>query len=975
MAAALAVDAGRPVTIDTLIHRLWDDAPPGKPRASLHAYAARIRRRLRGPDGDGPDHVVQRAHSYTLTVDPGQVDSHRFQSLSAEARALSDSGDDTRALALLRRAERLWRGDPLAGLSGLWAESVRTNLIEKRLATTLTRTGIELRMGHYAELAPDLATLFEQYPTDETVAGHLMMATYGCGRLADALRAYDTVRHRLSERFGSDPGEALTRLYRHILNRAPLSELLSRPEPAAGAPNSLPRQGEMVGREREMSALQTPPTDGAVIALQTISGMAGVGKTHLALAAAHRFAGQYPDGQIHLDLGAHSRDRRPQPPESALGALLRAFGVPAASLPSDLGELVSLWRTLLSTRRAVIVLDDAADSEQVRPLLPGSSSSLVIITSRRRLTGLPGVRSLFLDVLPTQDASRLFRQLAGEDRTPDPADVTEIVHLCGYLPLAVEIAAGRLVSRPSWTTSHLIKRLSREHGRLSEIRDGYREIAGVFEMSFATLPPDQRTAFRKLSLHLGQDFDLYAAAALTALQLGSVERILEALLDAHLIQEPSPDRYRFHDLIGEYARTPGSTDEQEDRRLAVHRLIDFYVQAAEQADWTIHPRRWPDEPPPAPTSLLPEWPDAAAATHWLTQELAALLSAEQYARTNGLAHQAGRLARALAGFLDAAGYWSAARRMHEPAALYWRGTGDARAATRALVDLGAALTRSSDYEPALAAGISAMELADTLDDPVAEAEARHLLGVIHWNLGSFEDALSFQNQALERRLKSGDDLQLSKSRNNLGITHLYMGNYVEALECFASALSGFRRAGDVQEELKVLNNMADLHSWTGDQESSRRLLKKVLNSPHAAANPLTRATSQVNLANTMNTTEDLYGALDLYRDALLTFNRLGDRRNASITLHRMGLAFEAAGNDHQAATHHELALDLATGIGAAHDRLQALCRLGAAERRLGRNRLALTHLTEAVDLADRIGAAEEGAQAQAALTALRAPFD
>ncbi|MFB7912790.1 BTAD domain-containing putative transcriptional regulator [Streptomyces sp. NPDC056061] len=973
MAAALAVDAGRPLSIDTLIHRLWDDNPPGKPRASLHAYATRIRQRLRGPEGDGPDPLPQQAHSYTLAIDPEQVDSHRFQRLCTEARALSDNGDDTGALALFHRAERLWRGDPLTGLTGLWAESVRANLREKHLAATLARADIELRLGHYAELVPDLSTLFEQHPTDETVARQLMVATYGCGRLADALRTYDIVRRRLSEHLGSDPGEELTRLYRRILDRAPLSALLSGPESARVVPVTLPSHGDLVGREEEMRALEAAPRTGAVIALQTITGMGGVGKTHVALHAARRLADRYPDGQIHIDLGAHAQGRRPLSPESALTTLLRAFGVSAGELPDDLDELVSHWRTLLSTRRAVIVLDDAADADQVRPLLPGSSASLIIITSRHRLAGLPGVRSLFLDVMPEDDAGRLFRRLAGEERTPDAADVARIVHLCGYLPLAVEIAAGRLVSRPSWTTSHLIKKLSRAPGRLDEIRDGYREIAGVFDMSYATLSPDQRTAFRMLGRHLGHDFDLYAASALTSLPLDSAERVLEALLDAHLVQEPSPDRYRFHDLIGEFARTLDSGGKQEeDHRLAVERLIDFYVRAAERADEMIHPDHSPGKTPPAPAFPLPEWPDAAAATGWLSQELTALLAAEQYARTRGHAHLAARLARALARFLDKAGYWAAARDMHEPAARYWLEAGDRQAAVRALIDLGTTLTRSGDYEPSLAAGHSALEVADALDDPEAEAEARHLLGVVHWHLGNHEAALSFQTQALERRLKVGDDLQLSKTRNNMGITHLFLKNYAAALECFASALSGFRRAGDVQEELKALNNMADLHSITGDQESSRRLLDKVLGSPHAAANPLTRATSQVNLANTMKMPEELNEALSLYRDALLTLHRLGDRRNSSITLHHMGLAFEAAGDDDRAAAHHEHALELATGIGAAHDRLQALCRLGATERRLGRTRAAIGHLEEAVDLADRIGATDEAAQAQYELSALRA---
>lgn len=972
MIAALAVDIGRPVALDTLVHRLWDDAPPAKPRASLHSYATRIRRRLHAADGSELGRLVQQAHTYTLVMRPEQVDSLLFQQLSTQARALSDSGDDGRALSLLRQADALWRGDPLSGLTGLWAEGVRANLVEKRLAATLTRTDIELRLGHHAALIPDLATLFERYPTDETVAGQLMVASYGCGRMADALRTYDMVRHRLSEQFGSDPGEALTQLYRHILNRAPLSELLSRPEPAQATPHSLPSHGDLVGRERELLAMRVPPEGGTVIALQTISGMAGVGKTHLAVHAAQALGHHYPDGQIYLDLGAHSPGRRPLRAQSALLALLKIFGIPVNRLPDTLAELVSLWRTLVSTRRALIVLDDAVDEEQIRPLLPGPSASLVIITSRRRLTGLPGVRSLFLDVLPTNDASRLFRQLAGEGRTHDSGEVAEIVRLCGHLPLAVEIAAGRLVSRPSWTTAHLIEKLSREHGRLGEIRDGYREITGVFEMSYNTLPADQRIAFRKLSRHLGQDFGPHAAAVLTGRRLDSVERILDALLDAHLIQEPVPERYRFHDLVGEYARTLDSANEDrtKDQDDAILRVIDFYAEAAEQADLMIFPRRQRREPLRPPAYSLPEWPDAASARAWLAHELAALITAERHARTHGHARAAARLAHALAGFLDETGDWTEARHMHEPAAQYWHGIGDRRAEALALIDLGTALSRASRYEPAFAAARSAVEVADTLHDPAMEAEARHLLGIIHWHCGRLDHALATQYHALERRMRTGDPFQLARARNNIGITHLFLGNHAESLEYFESALSDFRREREPQDELRVLNNLSDLYSQTGDQESARRLLRKVLANPGISESPLTRATSQVNLANTMNAGQELDEALRLYQDALRTFNRIGDRRSASGTLHRMGITFETVGDDHRAATHHARSLDLATDIGAAHERMLALRSLGTTEGRLGLGASAAERLTEALAVAHSIRAAEEAARIQADLDAL-----
>lgn len=969
--AALAVDAGHPVPLDTLIHRLWDDNPPRKPRASLHVYAARIRRRLDSAGGEV--RLAQQAGSYTLEIDPDQVDLHRFQRLAAEARSLSDAGDDVQALALLEEAEAGWRGEPLSGLPGLWAESVRTNMAEKHLAATLTRIAVELRMGHFAELIPDLTTLLEQHPTDEGLAAHLMVADYGCGRQADALRLYDTVRRRLSEELGAEPGGALSRLHQLILNQAPVAELLARPEPVSAAPHTLPSHGEFVGREREMRALQAPGPGGAVIALQAISGMPGIGKSTLALHAARRLTPSFPSGQVHFDLEAHTPGRSPLTPQAALSALLRIFGVSAAEIPEGLGELVSLWRTMLATRRAVIVLDDAADAEQVRPLLPGDSPSLVIITSRRRLTGLPGVRSLFLDVMTTDEADAMFRQLAGEERSRDQAEVSEITQLCGNLPLAVELAAGRLVSRPSWTTAHLIRRLSREDGRLGEIRDGFSMgIARAFEMSYHTLPADQRTAFRLLSLHLGPDFDLHAAAALLGREPAESERMLEELLDAHLIREPSPERYAYHDLLHEFARTlTTAEDPPAVRDVAVERLIDFYTESCAQADRAVYPHHFQLDLFELLSDIrIGDWDDAQGARQWLNDERAALIAAERRSRDHEHPAKAARLAHVLARFLDEEGYWPEAREMHTAAAAHWRASGDQQAEALALIDLGSARSHAGDYEHAMEAGNGALEAAGVIDDSQAAASAFHLLGVVYWNLGRLDDALAIQEKALELRRRSGDMWQLARCANNLGITHLFRAEYATSLEYFQFALAGFRETADLRQVSHVLNNMSDHALQIGDRTTARKLLAECIELLHTTGGVSDEATAQVNLADTMDAATEFDAMLDLYRRALVTFYRLGDRRNACITLHGMGVASQAAGRQAEAAAHHQRALDLARSIGAAHEEAQALRCLGMAEHRLGRPASAAAHLEAAVALADRTGATKESAHALDSLALL-----
>ncbi|WP_223777473.1 AfsR/SARP family transcriptional regulator [Streptomyces sp. 135] len=971
--AALALDAGRPVSLDTLIHRLWDDSPPAKARAGLHTYAARIRRRLRESTGD--DLLVQRAHTYLLDVRPEQVDCHRFEQIAARARALADGADDTAALDLLREAAGLWRGEPLAGLGGLWAESIRASLSQKRLAAQLTRIEAELRRGHYAELVPDIAALLERHPGDETLAALLMTATYGCGRQAEALHVYDTVRRRLRERLGTDPGEALTRLHRLVLNGAPARQLLPRQEPATTAPRTLPRHAELVGREEELAAIvhAAQRGDGGVIALQAISGMAGIGKTLLALHAARRLEPLFPDGQLHLDLRAHSPGRTPLCATSALGALLRMLGVPASDLPGRLDELVSLWRTLLSHRRAVIVLDDVADPEHVKPLLPGPSPSLMIVTSRRRLSGLPGVRPVLLDVLPEEDAVALFRELAGEGRTPRVREVAAIVRLCGRLPLATEIAARRLASRPSWTTGHLLHRLTHGHGRLREIRDGNQEMARAFEVSYSTLHPEERSVFRLLGLQLGTDYDAFSTAALTDLAFDHAERTLEGLLDAHLIQEPAPDRYTTHDLLGEYSRMLAASElGPAERESALRRLIDFYVQASDAADRLIAPRRpRPHLPRRLCAYRIPAWSGAADARRWLTSECSALIAAERHCRAHGRPHEAALLAGSLAGFLLEERHSADTQGMHRAAAEHWRTVAHPEAEVYALVDQGTALSRSGQYAQALTVLGRALRTARTIGD-TAVAEVLHARGVLLWNLGHLPEALADQEETLALRTRADDPWQIARSRNNLGITHLYLGDFTAARDHFHSALDMFRTAGDAHEEAHVLNNLSDLKLHIGERESARKYLQEARKLLAVSGTAAEHAMAQVNLANTMDSPRELPAMLDLYQDSLSAFQRLGDRRNASITLHGMGLALHAAARFEESADHHSRALDLARSIGSAHEEAQALHGLGAAEHRLGRTASAADHLAVAVAVAERTGAADEAARARATLAGIRA---
>src|SRR6201996_8348291 len=405
------------VPVETLIDRLWDTEPPAKARESLSVYVARLRASLRQAVGDDL-RLLGRAQGYTLEVDPETIDVFHFRRLRRQADTLAASGDYEPAAALLREADGLWRGQALAGVPGDWAARMRDALEEERRAALVERGGCELELGQHTELGGELSQLLVQYPADETLVGHQMTALCRSGRPADALALYRETRRRLIEEQGAEPGPTLSDLHQRILGRDP--ELTVRPSgrrPAQAAPPDTlpPATAEVVGRDRELAA----PTGSGHPGITIIKGMPGVGKTPLAVRAARLAADRYPDGTIYLNLHSHDPGRPPLEAAEALYQLLQMLSVPAAQIPETIGERTSLWRSQLGRRRAVVILDDAAGHDQISPLLPSSSQSLILVTTRRRLPAPDRARSLTLDVLPADEAATLFRRISGESQADE----------------------------------------------------------------------------------------------------------------------------------------------------------------------------------------------------------------------------------------------------------------------------------------------------------------------------------------------------------------------------------------------------------------------------------------------------------------------------------------------------------------------------------------------------------------------------
>lgn len=984
--AILARDLGKPVSLDLLAERIWDDEPPANAQSNLHVLVSRLRRRLQEAGGDeaGQPVIVTGARHYTLEAEPEAVDWRHFGRLAAQARSLAESGDDQRALQAYEAADRLWHGEALAGLPGAWAQTARTLMAEQRHSAALARSAVELRLGRFAEAVPDLRARLEQRPADESLGGQLMVALYGCGRQGEALQVFQQLRRRQLETLGAEPGAQLAHTHALVLRQAPIAELIppadSGPRGAARhrGPSNLPGLSQLIGRGAELSRLTGLDTRaGGLVRIETVCGMGGIGKTLLAVHAADRLRERFPDAQLYLDLRAHNPTQQPLTPEAALAALLRSLLISPSAIPHGLDELRALWRSEMATRRAVVVLDDAAGPEQVRPLLlEPRSPSLVLVTSRHRLVELPGSRALFVDPLPPEDAAALFRQLVGPDRTEDMEDVEQVgdvVARCGLLPLAITLVASRLKGRPTWSLTHLAQRLAREHGRLNEFGDDVDSVRAAFSMSYVSLTPDQQTAFRRFGLHPGPDFGPCDAAALLGSSVQHAERMLESLLYSSLLEEPAAERYRFHDLLGSYAvELADAEDSAAERTQAVHRLVTYALRAADSADRTLHPRRVR-----LPLPLLddgeadPRWDDDQQAANWLAESRASLLNIERHAREHGLPEEAAWLSHILAEFLELESYWPEAEPMHAAAAAHWNRTGNRRAEARALISLGLTYCRTSRFPLATSVGERAVVLAQSLDDADGVAEGLTQLGLASWSTGDHERALAHQRDVLEIRELSGNRFDLARSRNSYGISLLLLGRHEEALTELTAALAGMRQGGDTRREAAVLNNLGELHFATGDRKSARQAFEQSLALSSEFFNEVYSATIQINLAKTLDLPEEFPVALKLGRSTLAIWRRLGDQKNEADALCTIGALYAGAGQHDQALPKYLDALHIAQGIGAGSEEILAL--QGAGEAEAARHHLdrAENYLTEALALAEQLHSPGDAARAQQALVEIR----
>lgn len=961
--AVLLYELGQPVATESLIDRVWGDNLPESPRASLYSYLSRLRRSLKQVAGSDDASLRGRSGYYTLDVAPGAVDLYRFRTLRAQARAIGGSGDDEQAAELLHDAEKLWRGTPLAGLTGAWAERVRVGLQEERFAAALDRIKVELRLGRHADLVGEISELVAQHPFNQSLVEHLMIALYRCGRQADALDAYRQTRRRFSEELGSEPGPGLRNLHQRILSEDPglavepptLGRIQSTP------PKSLPRDNPgFTGRVAELNKLfglidsETARTAVTVVA---ISGMAGVGKSALAIHAAHLLSNRYPN-QFYINLHTHDPIEQPVDAASGLGILLRTLGVPPERIPATVEERATLWRTQLANRRALIVLDDANDPDQIRPLLPGTAGCLVLITCRRRMLELAGTFWLPLDVMQPDEAASLFTYVVGAERAQDTAAITQVVRLCGHLPLAIQLAGSRFRNHPAWNINDLAARLTRSQHRIGEVQAEDREVAASLELSYRYLTRGQQRLLRQLALHPGPGFSVYAAAAATGdRSLVETEQALEALLDHHLLEEPEPGRFTFHDLIHEYAWHRAHLDDREaDRRCTVHRILDYYLCITGRAADAIYPsyRRMGAELKYAP-AVQPSFGARSDFQKWMETERANILSIVHYAVRNGWQQHAGLLPHVVARFLDTRGFWEDAATLHRLAVRAWHEIGEAGGEARALIDLCLVLGRTGRYVEALQRGRSALAISRAQPDRAGEAEALNCIGLILWKSSRYREALAHHEEALAIwraiRDRRGEATALGYGAMSLWHT----GRYKDALKYLSNALSVYREIGDMRGEGYALNNIADVQQHLGFYEDALDLYEQALRISREIGDRQGEAILLNNIGNVCQHTGKYNESLAYYREALAAYRNIGDRRCEADALNNIGSAFQRSGHYDEALIHHQKALILAHDLAEPYQEARSLANMGNAELGNSKYMSAASDYRAALDLALRIG--------------------
>ena len=759
--------------------------------------------------------------------------------------------------------------------------------------------------------------------------------------------------------------------------RAPAGEALASAAGAAGtgsaaaASRTLPRDiAAFTGRRAELGQLMARWAEaaggGGVVSVHAIGGMAGIGKTTFAVHAAHRLAGSFPDGQFFLPLHAHTPGQRPVGPADALASLLLTAGVPAGQIPPGTDARAARWRDHVAGKKILLVLDDAAGHEQVRPLLPGTPGSLVLVTSRRRLAALEDSAVVSLDTLTPEEAAGLLARLAGRaDVTAADPEVAQIAALCGYLPLAIGMVGRQLAHHPVWTSAGLAGDLAAARDRVDLMAAEDVSVEAAFGLSYQDLDDGQQRLFRRLGLHPGPDIDTCAAAALDDTSPGQARRHLEALYDHHLITEPARGRYRFHDLIREHARALAASDDPGTRDAAATRLLDYYLHTARAASG--HFPSWTNAegpaPPGRPPGSAPPVSTLGQAASWLEAERANLHAAAGYAAATARPLYAVLIPAAMDGFLQTRGYWDQGLVLHQAALAAARRAGDRAGQARALMLLSPMQTMTEDPRAASASATRALQLYRELGNRAGQAAALHMIGFLHTVTDDFPAAAAELGQALELFRSLGHRRGQGDALHYLGIVHRFTGDYPAAAACHRQALELYGDTDYQSGKANALMYLGAVQRLAGDYPAADASLRHALALCRDLGDHFQQAQVLTELAAAQRLAGDYPAAVASSQRALSLFREVHHSSSEEArALNELGLVQQLSGDYPAAAASHQQALALCHDSDRA-GQAETLNCLGELASRTADGRQARDHHARALAIAREIGILPEEARA------------
>jgi DNA-binding SARP family transcriptional activator len=934
--AALLLNGNRVVSADQLAEMLWGSQPPPTARVAVQNHVKRLRDAL---GAVGRSQILTRPPGYMIVLGDGELDLTSFAVALESARSAARNGRWEDAAAQAVAALRLWRGEPLADIeSEVLAARELPRLHEMHLLAVETRIEAGIHLGHAGDFIGELRQLVAASPLREHLHALLMSALYACGRQAEALSAFQQVRTVLVAELGAEPGLELRELQQRILAGQSGQREPAAPAPAVApaaspartdqdVPRELPgRVPHFLGREPELAALTGllgQHRDQRALVISAIGGTAGVGKTALAVAWAHQVASQFPDGQLYVNLRGFDPDK-PVEPAEALASFLRALGVPGRDVPADTGERARRYRSLMAGRRILVLLDNARDSAQVRPLLPGDSGCLAVVTSRDSLAGLvatDGARRLDLDVLPPAEAVALLRSLIGSRVDDDAGAAVALAALCARLPLALRIAAELAAARPAVPLTDLAAELELSRLDLLDTGEDRADVRAVFSWSFRQLPADAAAAFALIGLHPGPDLDAHATAALTATTPAQARRLLSQLSRASLIQAAGPGRYGLHDLLRSFAREQlARLAPVEEQEAALTRLFDYYRAAAAAAMDVLFPAEAELRPHvPAAAAVIPGMPAEADALAWLNRERTNLIAAAVHGADNGRLQHATDLAGTVVAYLLSGSYLAEGR------TLYGR----------------------------------TLDAARDSGDAAAEAVSLHLLGGVVLENGGFRDAGEHFRAALGRYQECDDRFGEARILHNLGITEHLLHNYEAAADYLGAAMAAFRDLGSQRREVTTLCCLARVEADQGADEQAAGHLEQALDAARSAGYRIGEAEVLSRMGALCLRRGQLTEAAEVLREALAVYQATGQIAEQigglADTLAMLGDVSLRRGDYGQAIRDLEDALARFREAGYKYGEITMLRKLAEAQRAAGQLAAAKAGLTVALRLAAETG--------------------